>query len=159
MEFFTNHFAGQVIGRPTDAVNGVHFYNVSGVASYPSSTSDLRGARMSFYSVDDVIDLTTGAATIAGWKQPIQPGSELLANAVPSADVFSAENPGEWRDAAMSLVDNRRDVTVTSVSLQTDPVQFTVTLSRDGQTKTFAGRTADGVVYSWENMLVDIRGP
>jgi len=49
----------QVIG----AVDGVHFFDVTNVVSNPSTSSDLQGASMSFYSVGDVIDLTTGNLT------------------------------------------------------------------------------------------------
>ena len=142
------------------ATNGVHFYDVSDVISAPSQTSDLSGARMCFYSVDDVIDLGTGEATIAPWKTLVIDGAESYSDALPSSDIFSELNPGEWRSTVARFLDNKKDLNVTSYSSQQSPM-FRVIHRKllDGQTKLYRGVSEDGaVVYSWENIEVDLRG-
>ncbi len=115
---------------------------------------------MSFYSVDDVIDLNTGEATIAPWKSLVIGGEETYPDALPSSDIFSESNPGEWRSTVARFLDNKKDLNVTSYSSQQSPM-FRVIHRKllDDRTKLYRGVSEDGaVVYSWENIEVDLRG-
>ena len=51
----------QVIGK----TGGVKIFDVSDMISRPSSTVDYVGAKMSFLTVDDTIDINTGTSSKA----------------------------------------------------------------------------------------------
>lgn len=119
---------------------------------------------MSFYSVDDVIDLNSGEATIAPWKNLVIDGAETYPDALPSSDIFSELNPGEWRSTVARFLDNKKDLNVTSYSSQQNPTFRVIHrhLLDDQQlyrTKLYRGVSEDGdVVYSWENVEIDLSG-
>ncbi len=61
---------------------------------------------------------------------------------------------------AKRLVDNRNDGTVTSYSVEIDPVQFEVVLDRQS-TDAYGGfspNSPNTFSYSWRNIKVGIRG-
>ena len=97
-----------------------------------------------------------GEITIASWKVPLA-GVETYDHAAPSEDIFS---PFQWRDAAQTLMNNKNDMTVVSVSAQKDP-EFRVTFDRSQPGAVAFGAAhpddANVVVISWKNMLVHIR--
>ena len=123
----------------------------------PSTTTDFRNGLISFLSVDDEIDLTTREVTIASWKTQIEPGTEFYPQGITSSDIFSTNKPGEWRSVAKRLVDNLRDQSVTSLSSESSPTQFEVTLNCAGVVA-YKGDSPNGIIYSFKNMGVNLRG-
>ena len=102
------------------------------------------------------MDIESGDIRIAAWKYPLA-GDEAYPNAIPSNDIFSTIRAGRWRAVADSLVDSVEDVSVASLSSETNP-QFEVVLDRR-QATTFGGyypETRTDFYYSFINMTVDI---
>jgi len=141
---------------------GVHIFDISEMISNPSSTTYFEGAKETFLSVDDEIDILSGEVTIASWKNVINTG--INPEVIPSSDIFSSnfrEDGGlRWLQVLRQLVDARTEKTITSYSYEKSP-EFQVTHSRiDGVTVGFKGTSpyGDGVIYSWENMDITIHG-
>lgn len=141
----------------------MHIFDVSSVIANPSPTTDLEGAKETYLSVDDVVDLTTGEISIAPWKWPIAAGSEVNPNAISSNDIFStAAKPnggGEWRKVAKHLVDTLVEQKATSVSSEKSPSEFQVVIDRS-EAQSYKGNSpyGQGVIYNWTGMSISIRG-
>ncbi len=67
---------------------GVHIFDISEMISNPSSTTYFEGAKETFLSVDDEIDILSGEVTIASWKNVINTG--INPEVIPSSDIFSS---------------------------------------------------------------------
>ena len=81
---------------------------------------------------------------------------EVYDNAVASQSILAAM---EWRTVAETLMNNRNDMTVTSVTAQKVPQEFQVVFDRS-QAAAFGGYMPDDpnvFLTSFKNMLVHIR--
>jgi len=143
------------IGTVIGTNGGVFYVDVEDLIERPSATSNYE-VKTAFLTVDDTIDLTTGAVTFASWKQDLN-GGETLDAAVPSDDVFSTADSGRWRSAAKTLVRNKKDDVSASYSSERNP-QFQVVMDRQAAVR--YGATVPGTTVfaaSYRNMTVLIR--
>jgi len=143
------------IGTVIGSTGGVFYVDVQNLIERPSNTSDYQ-VMTSFLTLDDRIDLTTGEITFANWKSNIA-GNEWFENAVPSPDIFSTSEPGEWRKTAQRLIDNKKDDVVVSYSAEKNP-QFQVVMNRQTAVR-YGGDLANTTTFvaSYQNMTVFIR--
>ncbi|XP_046437429.1 cyanophycinase-like [Daphnia pulex] len=148
---------GKVI---TDAVSvsGVFIVDVSTVPveSGPKATYDQ--IPFSFFTVNDTIDLTTEEVIYANWKIPIA-GEEWFEDAIPSADIFSSEQPSQWRQTNRRLIDCKQvNVTCTSIASAFPVVQvFFDRLQAVGFGADIPNDPAKTYVASFQNMLASIK--
>ena len=100
--------------------------------------------------------MSIGEITFASWKSNIA-GNEWFENAVPSPDIFSTSEPGEWRKTAQRLMDNEKDDVVVSYSAEKNP-QFQVVMNRQTAVR-YGGDLANTTTFvaSYRNMTVFIR--
>ncbi|EFX76327.1 hypothetical protein DAPPUDRAFT_306257 [Daphnia pulex] len=96
------------------AVSGVLYLDVSDIPTQSIANALYENVTFSFFTVDDVIDLTTGEVTFPSWKTNIT-GQEWFKNAIPSNDILSRVGPSQWRETARRLIDCK-ELNVTNYS-------------------------------------------
>nr|CAH0110282.1 unnamed protein product [Daphnia galeata] len=140
------------------SVSGVFIVDVSNVPAESVAKATYDQIPFSFFTVNDTIDLTTEEVIYANWKIPIA-GEEWFADAIPSFDIFSSEQPSQWRQTNRRLIDCKEvNVTCTTISSVFPRVQvFFDRLQAVGFGADIPNDPAKTYVASFRNMLASIK--
>jgi cyanophycinase len=105
----------------------------------------------------EIIIWITEEVIYANWKVPIA-GEEWFEDAIPSADIFSTEQPSQWRQTNRRLIDCKEvNVTCTSIASAFPVVQvFFDRLQAVGFGADIPNDPAKTYVASFRNMLASI---